>query len=127
MLWLLLSAAVSIAATSVTISRGTIFETFRGWCRVQSDFAAKLVTCSYCVSHWLAGVAATMIDGPIRTAYPAVSWFANAMLLVGLSVPLVSAITRLLSFTALTDEYQLRRLRTLLAQARSVIAEKQRN
>lgn len=46
--------AVAIAAVSLTITRASIFKPFRLWVEEHSTFFGELVSCPYCMSHWVA-------------------------------------------------------------------------
>lgn len=43
-----------VSALSITIAKGTIFKNLRDWTGRKSKFFGGLLTCTYCLSHWVA-------------------------------------------------------------------------
>jgi hypothetical protein len=50
-----LAATLSVATASIafTISETAVLAGFRSWTKNRSDMAGKLVSCGYCMSHWI--------------------------------------------------------------------------
>src|SRR5687768_9303666 len=46
--------ALAVSATSVTIGRTAVFAPFRDWFEARSTWIHGLVSCPYCLSHWIA-------------------------------------------------------------------------
>ncbi len=53
-LLVLLFLATVAAAISATVSRASLFDGLRDGLARKSDFLGKLVSCPYCLSHWVA-------------------------------------------------------------------------
>lgn len=53
-LLVLLILALANATISVTLNRASIFDAPRGWLAKKSEFLGKLLSCPYCLSHWVA-------------------------------------------------------------------------
>jgi hypothetical protein len=53
-LYTLLMLALVSATVSVTVSRASIFNRPREWLSDRSEFFGKLLSCPYCLSHWVA-------------------------------------------------------------------------
>lgn len=47
-------AAMAIATASVTLTRARMFEPVRAWWQPKNYLVFKLISCPYCMSHWLA-------------------------------------------------------------------------
>lgn len=61
----LLVLAVGVAAAALTIAKGKIFSPLRLWLLEHFPWIGKLVSCSYCLSHWLAAFTIIAV-GPFR-------------------------------------------------------------
>lgn len=51
---MLVIEALATAAITMTLTRGTVFRPLRLWVIRRSSWFGKLVTCPYCMSHWIA-------------------------------------------------------------------------
>jgi hypothetical protein len=48
-----LAVAIAVACASITLTRARIFEPVRDWAFDKNYLLFKLVSCPYCMSHWL--------------------------------------------------------------------------
>lgn len=80
--------AIAAAAASFLVSRTQIFERPRKWVEQKSDFFGDLVTCNYCLGHWMtAGLMAIMPVAVFGTFRPldyfltwlVISWVAGML------------------------------------------------
>jgi hypothetical protein len=85
--WLILSLVVMSVAN--TISRERVFATLRARLGNKDTWLGYLVSCPYCLSHWISFVlvplfglhlAAIPYDWPVAT--PVIDWFFNSILVV---------------------------------------------
>lgn len=59
--WLTVAVlALAVGSVAMTITRTSIFRAPRHWVQRKSDFFGDLVSCPYCMSHWL--VLAAMVS-----------------------------------------------------------------
>lgn len=52
-----LLAALATATITLTITRASLFQAPRVWVKRKIPFIGSLLSCTYCFSHWVAGVA----------------------------------------------------------------------
>ena len=52
----IVALSLACAAITITITKARIFEEFRESIIRKSEWAGNLVSCSYCLSHWIAGI-----------------------------------------------------------------------
>lgn len=84
-LWLVvLALGVASGTAAFTISRTTITSSLRGFVASHSRWLGKLLSCSYCLSHWLAAVAVAIyrprvIDGSWLIVDLGVSWLISVL------------------------------------------------
>lgn len=53
----LIIISLAIASISYTISKGGIFRPMRLYiCKTESKFLGELISCPYCVSHWVSWI-----------------------------------------------------------------------
>lgn len=53
----IVALALAVSAVSVTVTKTKIFQPVRRWTKKRSPWAGALLSCPYCLSHWLAFVA----------------------------------------------------------------------
>ena len=44
----------AVASISFTVTESKLFRSFREWVKRKNTFLGELVSCGYCLSHWLA-------------------------------------------------------------------------
>ncbi|MBI4135980.1 MAG: DUF1360 domain-containing protein [Candidatus Vogelbacteria bacterium] len=79
--------ALATAAISTTISKGRIFASAREWIIERNEWLGKLVSCSYCTSHWVA-LAFVAIYRPVLIQ----QWFIVDLFVSVFSVVAISAV-----------------------------------
>lgn len=79
----LLYPSIAIGVVACTISKSRMFRRVRELTQ-ETKFLGGLLRCPYCLSHWLAFVAA-LAQPLVWTDYVVVDWFCQSMVLVGLS------------------------------------------
>lgn len=47
-------ASLATASSAITLSKGAIFAPLRKWATAHSTWGGKLLSCTYCVTHWSA-------------------------------------------------------------------------
>jgi hypothetical protein len=88
----LIEVAAAVGATSLTLSRSKLFLPARFWVMRKSRWWGDLVTCWYCLAHWLS-LAAAFALGPLELSGSyLINCFITAMTLVALSAPFVAVI-----------------------------------
>jgi len=50
----LLAVSLAVSGVSITISRSQMFQTVRVWAFGVNDWFGELLSCWWCVSHWIA-------------------------------------------------------------------------
>ena len=74
--------ALAIGAIAMTVGKGSIFRRFRAYCRSRLPWLGQLVSCPYCLSHWLAFIAVSVYPPFRQGIIETVVW---AFALVGAS------------------------------------------
>jgi hypothetical protein len=92
----LISLGVACGAISMVVSRSTIFNGFHNWLEKRSVFLEDLLSCPWCVSHWIAFVF-TLIYHPLVVT----SWWVPLDYIVTIMVmTVIAAITARIIFSA---------------------------
>jgi len=87
---------IATGAISMVVSRSTIFNAFHDWLEKRSVFLEDLLSCPWCLSHWIALVF-TIIYHPLIVT----SWFVPLDYFVTLMVmTVVAAITARIIYSA---------------------------
>ena len=105
-LFRLIAVSLVVMALSHTVARERICDPFRRWCGSRDTWLGYLVSCPYCVSHWIALVLVPVCGAfYLRPPYP---WGAAATVIDWLlSSVLVAAIAAFLRVGFyLVDEHQ---------------------
>lgn len=124
--------ALATAAISTTISKGGIFASAREWIFERNEWLGKLVSCSYCTSHWVA-MALVAFYRPVLVQ----QWLIADLVISVFSVVAISAIIsgliiKLIPFQQPQsaedeiDEEEVEQLRVALQTARDKIVEQSR-
>lgn len=80
------------ASLTVTLSRGKIFDVPRDWVARKSDFLGRLLSCPYCLSHWVAFAIVGVYRPQALSAQPVVNFFAVSFAVVTLAALLIGAV-----------------------------------
>jgi hypothetical protein len=117
LLKILLVAAVTMGM-SHTIAREKIFEPLRTRCGGMSTWRGYLISCPYCVSHWLAFILVPLTGAygiQVAPRWPVVSpvldWFLSSIL-----VTVIAAVLRV-AFYFIDEETRLTKTRKRITQA----------
>jgi hypothetical protein len=88
----LVGLSLVVMGLSQTIARERVFEPLRGLVARRSDWFGYLVSCPYCVSHWVAlalvpvtGVHPLDVTPRLGSAAPVVRWFLASILVATLA------------------------------------------
>jgi hypothetical protein len=105
-MWQLFAVSAVVMGLSYTIAHERLFQRFRQRCGGRDTFVGYLVTCPYCLSHWIAFVVVPLTGTyPLHMAAripfvsPVVDWFLSSIL-----VTAIAAFLRVLFF--FVDETQ---------------------
>lgn len=88
---------LALAATSVTVtlSRAPIFNRPRNWVAGKSEFLKKLISCPYCLSHWVSFAIVGLYRPTVLPVHPVVNYF-----MVSFAIVTVASMLTGLIFTA---------------------------
>lgn len=117
--------ALATAAISVTISRAWIFASFRMWVSYHSAWLGELVSCSYCLSHWVAIVLVAIYRPVIIKHLVVIDLVVSVFVMVTLAAITGGLVTKLNPFPSRSDEIESERakLREALKSARDKLIE----
>lgn len=87
--------ALATAAISTTISKGRIFVSARKWIIERNEWLGKLVSCSYCASHWVALVFVAIYRPILIQQWFIVDFFVSVFSVVAISAIISGAIIKL--------------------------------
>jgi hypothetical protein len=82
---ILLFLALANATISVTINRASIFDVPRRFLSKRSDFLAQLLSCPYCLSHWVAFVLVGVYRPQVLPAHWVLNFLAASFAVVTLT------------------------------------------
>lgn len=83
----MISAGVATGIVSLTLTRSRPLRGIRNWIRYKSDWAGELVTCPYCMSHWIAGVLIWWLGpGSVKT------WFLGTAVAIAIAAPVAAVV-----------------------------------
>ena len=85
--FLLLAVMLSVvtASLSYTITETKIFEPFRKWLREKNEFMGKLVSCGYCMGHWIALVLVVFFEVKIFHSWWLFDYFLSIVVIAWLA------------------------------------------
>lgn len=112
---LILSLAVS--AISVTLARGGVFAALRQWVMDRNEWLGKLISCPYCLSHWVALFA--VVFYPISMTF--YSTLVTIFAVVAISAIVSGVITVLFPFEQAGDQETITALKRALEEANTLI------
>lgn len=87
--------ALATAAISTTISKGRIFASTREWIIERNEWLGKLVSCSYCISHWVALVFVAIYRPILIQQWFIVDFFVSVFSVVAISAIISGVIIKL--------------------------------
>lgn len=113
------------ATISLTITRSSIFEPFRGKMMQLNKWLGKLVSCPYCLSHWIS-FAMIGFYRPIivQSGYYLLDLLVSAFALVGVTMPVAFLMFRSINgMIPETDEKdeEIVELKSALVKARNLL------
>lgn len=84
--------ALATTCVSLTLTRASLFESFRSWTvGAMPSPVAKLFHCPYCISHWIAPIFTWL--GPQPSL---ITWWVDPLAVIGLAAVIQSAMTQYL-------------------------------
>lgn len=96
-LWQILFLALAVSAISTTISLSSLFAPLRRWCRRRSKWLARLVSCAYCSSHWVAFIAVAWYHPRVMGGWWLADWVVVVFAVVAIA-NLVTGVVRKLNY-----------------------------
>lgn len=66
---LLILISLAVASTSMTISKSTLFSPLRIWIKNKDELCCELISCPYCVSHWISLFISLLIDITVTNSW----------------------------------------------------------
>lgn len=91
----LLIQAAAVASVTLTIAKGKIFQPVRNWLRDHWVWGAKLMTCGYCLSHWIAAAMVAAVGPVAVTQVPAVNYIVTAFALISMATLIAGGMAHL--------------------------------
>ncbi len=121
----LLVLALPVAALSITISKGLIFENVRKQCMEASPWLGELLRCPYCMSHWVAFFT-VLVTGAFHIGFSSF-WLINLMIstfgVVALATPISWIVYRSYKTLEPGPSPDVEKLRAVLEQAKQRLQE----
>lgn len=117
----MLVVPVAIAAASLTLSRGKIFRKQRLWLKKRAPWLGALLSCPYCVSHWIAAAAYIAYPKWLFTGSVLGDFLLGVFYLVGTSALFSGLIMRLIAFAP--DDDPLEEAAKLLHELKGHVAK----
>ena len=84
-LFTLLLMALAVATIAQTVTKASVFMPVRVCVRRHCPWPGKLVTCSYCTSHWAAFGTVGAVRPHFVAAWPPVAFFVTAFAVVAVA------------------------------------------
>jgi hypothetical protein len=111
------------AAISVTITRASVFEPLRVWVGQNSKWLGKLISCPYCLSHWVSFLMVAIYQPVvIQSSLRLVDLLSSAFAIVALTSPISWLVYR--SFKSMepqAESDEVKMLREALLKAKQKI------
>ncbi|MCI5224479.1 MAG: DUF1360 domain-containing protein [Candidatus Electrothrix sp. AR4] len=73
------------ASISFTVSEAKLFKPFRAWMKAKNAFMGELVSCGYCLGHWVAMALVLIYQVNLFSAWPPLDYFLTALVIAWLS------------------------------------------
>lgn len=86
--------AFSVSAVSFTIARTKVSEPLRTWVAKKNTWLGNLITCPYCVSHWLSFAAVGIYRPYLVQQVQPFDFLVTAMAMVAVSCIVTGLITQ---------------------------------
>lgn len=110
--------AMAVSAFSVTATKSVVTKPLRQWLTIHWPFAGKLMSCPYCLSHWVAFILAPMAG--IRLLE---WWLPNLLVVVFAIVAMAALCSAVITRGFLIYDEEIATLKEDLADARAVITD----
>ncbi len=81
----LIFLALATSAISVTITRSGVFAKQRSWLLEKNLWLGRLVSCPYCLSHWVSAVLVGMYQPVVVSLWIGVDLLVSVFIVVALS------------------------------------------
>jgi len=98
-LFTLLLMALAVATIANTVTKASVFMPVRVYMRRNHPWPGKLVTCSYCTSHWAAFGVVAFVRPHLVSAWAPVAFFVTAFAVVAVATFIGWAIRHAITFT----------------------------
>ena len=113
--------ALATSAVSVTITRGSIFNKQRSWLLGKYLPLGKLVSCPYCLSHWVSAMFVAVYQPVVVSLWIGIDLLVSVLVIIALAAIVTGVITRLNHFEA--EDELVGYLQEALEEARKVIVK----
>lgn len=91
--------ALAVATIAMTVTKASVFMPLRVYMRAHHPWPGKLVTCSYCTSHWAAFFTVALCRPQLVPAAPLVNYGVVAFAAVALATFIGWGIRQAIAFT----------------------------
>jgi len=133
-LYMVLVLSLAVSAVSVTISKAGVFSWLRKWIASRNEWLGKLISCSYCMSHWIAIAVVCVYQPVLIKPYYILGLIVSIFVIVAVSAMVSGVIMYLNSFRGDEDDVieeseiqqQLSNLHQALQAAKNKIVEQQK-
>ena len=82
-LYIFVLTALAVSAVAITLSHAKVSSGLRKWLNVKAPLFGSLLSCPYCVSHWLAFIIMFLNPLPIVAGGGFLNWLVGSFALVG--------------------------------------------
>lgn len=81
----IVALALAVSAVSVTVAKTKITMPLRKWVKGKSAWLHSLVSCPYCLSHWLSFAAVLIYRPTLVHFFAPLDWLVSAFVIVALA------------------------------------------
>jgi len=118
----LATLASATSAISITITKGGVFSKQRQWIKGRNSWLGKLVSCPYCLSHWVAAALVAIYQPTPLSAWLPVDLAISVFITVAIAAVISGVILWLMPFSE-TEREEMESLYKALREARKLISE----
>lgn len=72
--------ALATTTLTVTFTRSSLFQPLRVWIKARSEFVGRLISCTYCFSHWAAAAVVLYFTPPYALKAFLLDWLVTIAL-----------------------------------------------
>jgi Protein of unknown function (DUF1360) len=94
----ILAIALAVAAVSTTIAKSSLFTKMREWMLDHFMFLGKLMSCSYCTSHWVAFFFVAIYRPKLIELWWGIDFVLTAFAVIAIATVIIGVMVKLTPF-----------------------------